>query len=371
MIPSSTKQWTVDGKNGFESLNFHEKADIPTLADHDVLVNFHYASLNYRDLIIPKVRLPFPSPNPAHPSLQGKYPFPISIPVVPASDGAGTVVATGPRVTRFQKGDRVLTLFNQTHLAGPITVSDTMTGLGGKVDGALRQYGAFDESGLVLMPSTLTFQQGSTLPCAALTAWNALYGIESKSLKPGDTILTQGTGGVSMFALQFAKAAGARVISTTSSDAKADILKKLGSDHVINYKTDEKWGETAKKASPGGLGCNHVIEVGGPKTMAQSLKAIRPEGTISIIGFLGGYSKDQPTFLECLNNICTVRGVLVGSRQQFEQMNEAIDANGIKPVVDDKVFSLEDTKEAYQYMWDQKHFGKLTIKIDDPSHSKL
>lgn len=221
------------------------------------------------------------------------------------------------------------------------------------------------------MPSTLDFQQSSTLPCAAVTAWNALYGVESKSLKPGDTILTQGTGGVSMFALQFAKAAGARVISTTSSDAKAEILKKLGADLIINYKTDENWGETAKKATPGGAGCSHVVEVGGPKTMAQSLKAIRPEGTITIIGFLGGYSKDQPTFLDCLNNLCTVRGIMVGSRQQFEQMNEAIDANGIKPVVDEKVFSLEDTKEAYRYMWDQKHFGKLTIKIDEPSQSKL
>lgn len=170
---------------------------------------------------------------------------------------------------------------------------------------------------------------------------------------------------------QFAKAGGARVISTTSSDAKAETLKKLGADHIINYKTDSNWGETAKKLTPGGIGVAHIIEVGGPRTMAQSLKAIKPEGIISIIGFLGGMSKEQPTFLECLNNMCTVRGVLVGSRKQFEEMNAAIDANGIKPVVDEKVFSLEDAKEAYQYMWDQKHFGKLTIKISDPSQSKL
>lgn len=221
------------------------------------------------------------------------------------------------------------------------------------------------------MPTTLNFQQASTLSCAALTAWNALYGVQGKSLKPGDTVLTQGTGGVSVFALQFAKAAGARVISTTSSDDKAQVLKKLGADHVINYKTDETWGETAKKLTPGGKGLAHIVEVGGPKTMVQSLKAIRPEGSISIIGFLAGFSKDQPTFLDCLSNMCTVRGVLVGSRLQFEQMNEAIDANGIKPVVDDKVFSFEETRDAYQYMWDQKHFGKLTIKIDDPSQSKL
>ncbi|KAK4693188.1 hypothetical protein P7C71_g4166, partial [Lecanoromycetidae sp. Uapishka_2] len=336
MSPSTTKQWQVTGKEGFESLKLDEKAEIPKLGDHDVLVNFHYASLNYRDLIIPK----------------GKYPFPVSTPVVPGSDGAGTVVETGPRVTRFQKGDRVLTLFNQAHLAGNITAADTMTGLGGALDGTLRQHGSFDENGLVKMPETLDFKQGSALPCAALTAWNGLYGIEGKSLKPGHTVLTQGTGGVSMFALQFAKAAGARVISTTSSDSKAEILKKLGADHIINYKSDASWGETAKKLSPGGLGVDHVLEVGGPKTMKQSLQAIRPEGVISIIGFL-------------------VRGVLVGSRQQFEQMNAAIDASNIKPVVDEKVFSLEQVKDAYQHMWDQKHFGKLTIKISDPGQSKL
>ncbi|KAL8720059.1 MAG: hypothetical protein Q9225_003027 [Loekoesia sp. 1 TL-2023] len=348
MAPTTTKQWTVAGKNGFDSLKFDEKAQVAHLGDHDVLVHFHYVSLNYRDLIIPK----------------GKYPFPTKDNVVPGSDGAGTVEAVGPRVTQFKPGDKVLTLFNQTHYAGPINPAIMSSGLGGVVDGALRQYGAFEENGLVHMPSTIDFKQGSTLSCAAVTAWNGLYGLESKALKPGDTVLTQGTGGVSIFALQFAKAAGARVIATTSSDSKAETLRKLGADTVLNYKTDPSWGENAKKASPHGLGVDHILEVGGPTSMAQSLKAIKPEGVISIIGFLGGMSKDQPSFLECLNRSCTVRGVMVGSRLQFEQMNEAIDASGIKPVVDEKVFALEELKEAYQYMWDQKHFGKLTVKID-------
>lgn len=149
---------------------------------------------------------------------------------------------------------------------------------------------------------------------------------------------------------QFAKVAGARVIATTSSAAKANTLRQLGADIVINYKDDPNWGETAKKASPHGLGVDHILEVGGPKTMTQSLKAAKPEGVISIIGFLGGMSKEQPSFLECLNHVVTVRGVLVGSRLQFENMNEAIDANGIKPVVDEKVFALEKLKDAYQYM---------------------
>ena len=182
-------------------------------------------------------------------------------------------------------------------------------------------------------------------------------------MKPGQTVLTQGTGGVSIFALQFAKAAGARVIATTSSEKKAETLKKLGADHVINYKENTNWGEAAAKLTPNGAGVQHVVEVGGPSTMAQSLKAVAIDGVISIIGFIGGGEKNQPTFLDCLNNICTVRGLLVGSRLQMEDMCAAIEANDLHPVVDEKVFELKDLKEAYQYMWDQKHFGKLSVKV--------
>jgi NADPH:quinone reductase-like Zn-dependent oxidoreductase len=257
--------------------------------------------------------------------------------------------------------DKVATLFNQGHLAGSLSPAVLGTGLGGVLDGALREYGAFDEQGLVHMPSNLNFFEASTLPCAAVTAWNALYGL--KPLQPGQTVLTQGTGGVSMFALQFAKAAGARVIATTSTSEKAELLKKHGADHVINYKENPNWGEQAQSLSPGGLGVDHVIEVGGPTTMKQSLVAIKIEGVISIIGFIGGFSKEQPSFLDCLNNLCTVRGLLVGSRQQFEEMNAAIEANDIHPIVDEKIFTLPELKDAYEYMFDQKHFGKLSIKI--------
>jgi len=212
------------------------------------------------------------------------------------------------------------------------------------------------------MPTNLNFLEASTLSCAALTDWNGLYGLESRALKPGQWVLTQGTGGVSIFAVQFAKAAGARVIATTSSAAKAETLKKLGADHVINYKDTSNWGEEAKKLT-GGAGVQHVIEVGGPSTMAQSLKAIAIDGVISIIGFIGGMSKDQPTFLDCLTNMCTVRGILVGSRLQMEDMCAAIEANDLHPVVDEKVFKLQELREAYEYMWEQKHFGKLTVKV--------
>lgn len=164
------------------------------------------------------------------------------------------------------------------------------------LDGTLRQYGTFNENGLVDMPASLNWQEGATLSCAALTAWNALYGL--KPLAPGDVVLTQGTGGVSIFAVQFAKAAGATVIATTSSEAKAKILRSYGADHVINYKETPAWGEKAASLTPKGEGVNHVLEVGGPATMAQSLKAIKIDGVISIIGFLGGGSKDQPGFLD-------------------------------------------------------------------------
>jgi NADPH:quinone reductase-like Zn-dependent oxidoreductase len=202
--------------------------------------------------------------------VNGVYPFALRDGVVPGSDGAGTVVSTGKSVTRFQVGDKVATLFNQGHMAGSLDVNSSKTGTGGVIDGVLQQYAAFDEQGLVPIPKNLNMVEASTLSCAALTAWNALYGLESRALKPGDYVLTQGTGGVSLFALQFAKAAGATVVATTSSNEKAKILKKLGADFVINYKEDENWGETARKHTPGGDGFGHVLDVGGPSTMKQA-----------------------------------------------------------------------------------------------------
>ncbi|GAB7362272.1 hypothetical protein MBLNU230_g2291t1 [Neophaeotheca triangularis] len=341
------KQWNLIGTGSFDNLQFKD-VEKPSYGDKEVLVKFQGSSLNYRDLIIP----------------QGKYPFPLGENVVPASDGAGVVEAVGKNVSQFKPGDKVLLLFNQGHHYGSLNAQSMATGLGGAVDGCLREYGAFDEMGLVHMPSNLNPLEGATLTCAGLTAWNALYGLESKKLMPGDWVLTQGTGGVSIFALQFAKAAGAKVISTTSSKEKADRLKELGADHIINYKEDANWGDSAMKLT-GGRGVSHILEVGGPTTMKQSLAAIGIDGVISIIGFLGGMKNEsQPTFLDCLMNICTVRGILVGSRVQFEEMNKAIEANNIKPVVDKKVFKLSEAKEAYQYMWEQKHFGKLCISYD-------
>ncbi|KAI9799804.1 MAG: hypothetical protein M1825_004364 [Sarcosagium campestre] len=329
--PTKIKQWTIQGTGGFDNLRYNDAASLASVGESEVLVRLHAASLNYRDLLMPK----------------GLYSSGVRDGVVPGSDGAGAVEAVGSKVTRFKIGDKVLTLFNQGHQAGSLTPATRATGLGGTVDGTFAQYGIFNENGLVSIPPSLNWLEGSTLTCAGLTAWNALYGL--RSLLPGQTVLVQGTGGVSIFALQFALAAGAVVIATTSAEKKVQRLKELGAHHVINYKTDANWGETAKSLTPDKEGVDFVVEVAGPKSMAQSLKAIKIDGIINIIGFVGGQGSDQPGFLDCLSNVCTVRGLLVGSRLQFEEMNRAIEANKIKPVLDSQVFQLEDLKEAYQY----------------------
>ncbi|KAK2814072.1 hypothetical protein FQN50_000476 [Emmonsiellopsis sp. PD_5] len=336
--PRRTDSWVVEGANGFDSLKLHKDIAIPELGDYDCLIQVQ----------------------------AGMYPFPLSLPVVPCSDGAGIVLATGPRVTQFRRGDRICTLFNQLHQANPITPAAMNSGLGGVHDGTLRHYAVLPEYGLVTAPTNLTPVEASTLTCAPLTAWNALYGL--MPLKPGDVVLTQGTGGVSLAAVQFAKAAGATVIATTSGEEKAGKLREMGARHVINYKTTKDWGDVARSYTPDKRGVDHVVEVGGPGTMAQSLKAVRKEGVITIIGFLGGTGgkkgEEEPSILDPLVQVCTVRGILVGSRQQMEDMVRAIEANGIKPVVDEKVFGFEKAKEAYQYQWEQRHFGKVVIKVE-------
>ena len=330
MAPLTTKQWKITGTDhDFNGLSF-EEAIVPQVGENEVLVKLCAASLNYRDLVI----------------LKDKYPFPLKFPVVGGSDGAGEVVKAGPKVSKWKAGDNVVTLFNQGHQYGPLDIAGAHTGLGGVTDGTLRQYAVFNENGLVRAPKNLSHLESCTLTCAALTAWNALFGL--KPLKAGESVLVQGTGGVSIFALQFAKAAGAVVIATTSSKEKVEMVKKLGADYVLNYGEDKNWGETARDLT-GGQGVDHIVEVGGEGTLEQSLKAIKIEGIISIIGFLGG-AKPQSSVIECLTNICTARGLFVGSRAMMEDMVAAIEANDIHPVIDNKVFTLEETKEAYNYM---------------------
>lgn len=296
---------------------------------------------------------------------QGKYPWSVKPNVVPGSDGAGTVLAVGRNVTRFEPGDKVVTMLNQQHLAGSVTAQMVKYGVGASVDGTLRSVGAFDEQGLVRMPEGLSFVEAATLSCAGVTAWNALFGLPGKQVSPGQWVLTLGTGGVSVFAVQFAKAAGARVIATTSSNEKAELLKKLGADHVINYREVENWGALAKELT-GGVGVDVVVEVVGASTMSQSAQSVKLDGLISVVGFVGGEGKGaMPTLLDTWLSLFTARGLWVGSRLQMEEMGRAIEANveKLRPVVD-KVFTLDQVKEAYEYMLEGKHQGKIGIQID-------
>ncbi|EXA30104.1 alcohol dehydrogenase [Fusarium oxysporum f. sp. pisi HDV247] len=354
MAPQTQKQWVLGGNNGFGSLEFQPDAPVPSIGDREVLVRFHAASLNFRDLIIAK----------------GQYPFPAKDGTVPVADGAGVVAAVGSHVSRFQVGDRVVGLFHQNHLAGPFDASYLHSSLGGSLDGTLREYGAFPEQGLVRAPINLSLAEAASLPCAALTAWSALFPDEGRVLRPGDTVLTEGTGGVSTFAIMFAKAAGARVIATTSSDEKAQRLKELGADHVLNYIKNPNWGALAKSLTPNKSGVDVVVEVGGPASARQALTALKTMGVISMVGSVASFASGEgmsqsPTFLDTILGLCTVRGVTVGSRRQFEEMNRAIEENDIHPVLDKTLFKLEHAREAYEYLWDQKHIGKVIVQIVD------
>ncbi|TVY80243.1 Zinc-type alcohol dehydrogenase-like protein [Fusarium oxysporum f. sp. cubense] len=265
----------------------------------------------------------------------------------PASDGANEVVEVGSGVSKWKKGDRVITLFNQSHQFGPISPTIAATGLGGTIDDILRQYGVFNEDGVVRAPSNVGFAEASTLTGAPLTSWNALYGF--RPLKAGETVLVQGTGGVSISALQLAKAGGAKVIAITSSLEKAEKLKALGADHVINHKENPEWGPIARKSTHDESG---------------SLKAIKYQGVMSLIGFLGANSGEAPpSALETLSSMCIMRAIYVDSKAQMEEMVTAYE-NDIHPAVDSKSFTVEQAKEAFEYLGAQKHIGKVCVQIE-------
>lgn len=296
---------------------------------------------------------------------RGGYPWDIKANVVPSSDGAGTVLAVGKHVTRFQPGDSVVTMLHQQHIAGSVDPRIVKYGIGATLDGTLQTVGTFNEQGLVAMPKGLSFIEASTLSCAGLTAWNALFGLPGKQVTAGQWVLTQGTGGVSLFAVQFAKAVGARVIATTSSSEKGKIFEKLGADHVINYRETPEWGALAKSLT-GDVGVDHVVEVAGPTSITQSVASLKLDGTLSVIGSVGGGDgKEVPNLIACWMHLFTARGVWVGNRMQMEDMCRAIEANveKLRPVIDPKLFTLDQVKEAYEYQWAGKHQGKIGIEI--------
>jgi NADPH:quinone reductase-like Zn-dependent oxidoreductase len=325
---------------GIENLAVVER-DEPPAAAREVVVKFHAASLNYRDVMFVK----------------GTYHPKAKLPTVPFSDGAGAVVAVGSDVTRWKIGDRVCPIFTQGWTEGAPSLQKNRTALGGgDLDGVLREYGAFDENSLVEIPDSLSFEEAATLPCAAVTAWHAL--VNSGNLKAGETVLTLGTGGVSIFALQFAKLHGARVVATSSSDEKLERAQALGADIMINYRSAPDWDREVLSLT-NRAGVDHVVEVGGAGTLAKSLNSVRVGGHVALIGVLASGGDFDPRSI--LMKSIRVQGIYVGSRRMFEEMNSAIEANGMKPVID-KTFAFDEVREALRYMESGSHFGKIVIK---------
>ena len=312
----------------------------PSPGPGEVAIRVRAASLNFRDLVI----------------TQGGYPRNDTRPVIPLSDGAGAVTAVGEGVTKWKTGDRVMPNFMRDFLAGDPDEAALASGLGGGVDGVLADTVVLPERSLVATPEHLSDEQAATLPCAALTAFNA---IDSAPTSAGDTVLLLGTGGVSIFALQLAKARGATVIITSSSDEKLDKAKTLGADHTINYETHPEWHQQVRRITAG-RGVDHVVEVGGPGTFERSLQSIRPSGTISMIGLL---SKGQPNVIPILLQAALIRGIYVGSVALFEKMNRTIAAHRIEPVID-RVFGFDEVPAAYEHLASQKHVGKVVVRVD-------
>jgi NADPH:quinone reductase-like Zn-dependent oxidoreductase len=277
---------------------------------------------------------------------------------IPMADGAGVVTAVGDGVTDFLVGDHVVSTFFPTWLAGEPLVEGFATTPGDGVDGYARETVTASTQAFTLAPKGWSHVESSTLTTAALTAWRAL--MSDDALKPGDTVLVQGTGGVSIFALQFAKMAGAKVIATSSSDAKLERLKALGADHLINYRQTSNWGEVAREIT-GGRGVDHIVEVGGPATLDQSMLAARIGGHVSVIGILTGLS-GEVSIVTALIKQLRLQGLIVGNRTQQQEMVRAIDANHMRPIVD-KVFPLENIVEAFQYQESNKHFGKICLEM--------
>jgi NADPH:quinone reductase-like Zn-dependent oxidoreductase len=276
--------------------------------------------------------------------------------LVPNSCGAGTVVQVGSEVSRVGVGDRVTPLFFQRWLAGPPTADGLGSALGGAFDGCLQDRMLLNEQGVARIPDYLSFDEASTLPCAALTAWRAL--VEEGNLRAGETVLVQGTGGVSVFALQFAKMFGAEVIITSSSDDKLDVARELGADHTVNYRTEPEWAKAVRRLT-GGRGVDHVVEVGGAETLQQSIAAVALGGHIHLIGVLSGFVKDVNVAQLFATN-ARLHGITVGSRLMFENMVRAMALHQTHPVID-RAFGFADAREAFRLMESGGHFGKIVI----------
>ena len=333
------KTYEIVSPDGIDTLRLSDRP-IPEPGPRQVQVRINASSINYRDLG----------------TVSDPGPRGISYPTIPNSDGAGKVTAVGDRVTRFKIGDRVMGTFMQNWIDGPMTPTAIGSALGGSVDGLLTEYAVLDEDGLVSTPPHLSDTEAATLPCAAVTAWHSL--VEVGGVKAGDTVLLLGTGGVSIFALQFAQMLGARVIHTSSSDEKRARLMELGAWQTINYAETPEWQDTVMDISEG-RGVDHVVEVGGPGTLERSITATRIAGTIGVIGTLSQGSVNPMSFMR---KGLRVQGIYVGHRNMFEDMNRAIAQHELRPVID-RNFAMEDARDAFHYMATGRHFGKIVIEL--------
>jgi len=309
---------------------------IPTPGVGEVLVKVHASSLNFRDFVI----------------VNGWYPVPVPAGRVPLSDGAGEVQALGEGVKRFKIGDRVVNTFFPNWFGGTFNVMPEQYVI--EHDGWLTEYKVLSADALTLLPDYLTFEEGATLPCAGVTAWSALAGVGA-----GDTVLTQGTGGVSIFAVQLAKAMGARVIATTSSSEKADRLRRLGADHVIDYKANPAWGEEARNLTSG-RGVDRIVEVGGPGTLPQSVKAVAYGGQVSLVGVLGG-AEGGVEFMTMFFSLARFQPIVVGSRRDLEDMIRVMSQQRVKPVID-STYGFDDVRDAWNHYVARQLFGKVVIR---------
>ncbi|MGE0787272.1 MAG: NAD(P)-dependent alcohol dehydrogenase [Sandaracinaceae bacterium] len=333
------RAWFVDGGFGLDELTLRER-EAKEPGPHDVRLRMRAWSLNQRDYMV----------------VTGAYNPRQPLPLVPLSDGVGIVEAVGAEVRRVAVGDRVCPIFAQRWIDGPVTKDALKSTLGSPNDGVAAETVVLSEEGVVKVPVHLTDREAATLPCAALTAWSALF--EVGRLLPGQTVLVQGTGGVSTFALQLATAAGARVIATSSKEDKLERAMQLGAWRSLRYDTDPRWGSAARELTEDGV--DHVVEVGGAGTIAQSLAAVRPGGTISVIGVLGGVATEIALTRVLMTQV-RVQGVFVGSRGNFERMNASLVSTGVRPVVD-RCFAFEELPKALEYLKSGRHFGKVVLE---------
>ncbi len=329
-------QAIIKQPGGFDNIEYIEQ-EIPKPGKGQVLVRWKATSLNFHDYLVANGSIPV---------ADGR---------IPMSDGSGLIADIGEGVTQWQEGDEVMSLFFPDWQAGNPTPSNTSAISGETVDGFAQDYSIVNAEALTRIPKNYTFAEAATLPCAAVTAWRGL--VEEGNIKAGDTVLIQGTGGVSIFGLQLALAAGAQVIATTSSDEKAQRLKELGADEVINYKEDEKWGKTIAKLTGG---VDHILDIGGPATLPQAVEAVAYAGQISMIGILGG--RDSSIVLpKLMFKHAKINAIAVGSRAMQENMVEAIDVAGFKPIFDSG-FELTALADAFRHQESGQHFGKIVVE---------